>query len=542
MLKYKELVGRLTEVQKMLILSDISSLSRKEFGRFGLAALKVGYVEDYIRYIYPSSSILANSWSTELINSVARDTVSAMYKDGVELAILPSPKVKINPFRSALSEDPVLAASLSREYLKAAQLKGIASCVNGYSVEKDEISWMDSEPDERVIREYWVKPYSDAISGAGCAAVISNNLSSGKYKDRNIELIENAADISAPFSVCEAASEHDTVSLISRGIICLRSSGVAIESALRRYEELKRSVDKGEIGEHELCEEIATGNAISPDTLDEAVDRVLSFITYCKEVKSGEINGDAVQERLAERAVRESAVLLKNKNKLLPVSKKETIFVIGDVRNADGECVAETCAKNLKDRGYDCIGWARGYEMEKDRSEMYLGEAYNLSEKADKVVLLLGRDESRERDIIRSKNLELPANQVALAHKLSVRGKNVIAVVSSEYGFDISPLEDFDALMVMGLATKYSAKALTDIVVGEFSPTGKLSGTLYRNTNSSFSKQAYYMKKGSSRAGVFVGYRYYDTAECDVGFPFGHGIGFSRFSYSRYAAATCPFT
>ena len=544
MLEYKELIGKLTESQKILILTDILSLSRREFKRLGLPALKAGELDEYAKDIYPSSAMLANSWNMELVYSVASDLLWNVEKDGVELATLPSPKVKINPCRRALSEDPKLASDIAREYLAAAKSRGISACFDGYSIERDETGWLDNEPSERVIREFVFKPYSDAVKDGECLAIVTDgNLGEDNYKEKNIELIESAKASEFKFSVCKKASSADTVALIQKGIICFKASGFELEKALKHYEELKRFADKGDIATAELDEEIARGNAISHEAIDSAISRVLTFIQLCREKRDSEITSGTTRDKLAARAVRESSILLKNENNLLPISTKETVFVIGDIRTQSGESVAELCGAMLTQKGYDCLGVAQGYEIDKDRSEMSLGEAYNLSEKAHKIILLLGRDAARDKNVTRTHDLRLPANPEALAYKLLARGKNVVAIVSSSYGFDVSAVEGFDSVMMMPLNTKYSAGAVVDVVTGEFNPSGKLSSSLYRNTEYSFKKQKHYRRLGS-KAGGFIGYRYYDSADCNVGFPFGHGIGFSKFDYSRpkLNGATVTFT
>ena len=533
MLKHKDLVGKLTDAQKILILSDIQSLSRRELKRFGLSPLKSGNVDDYLRSVYPRASVIANSFDDELIGSVASDIMSAMYKDGVELASLPSAKVKINPYKEALSEDPMLSSNVARAYLKAANAKGLAINMSECSIDNDDVVWMDKSPNKRAIEEHIVKPHLNAVKGLDCNALeMSDDPLNERYKGENIKLVEKLSTLGNSFLICERASEKNTVKLLSDGVVCLRSSGYAIDSAHARYKELRRMVDKGELEELEISNEIEVGKAISTEMIDLAVDRVFDFILSCREGKLGSMDGGVVRDKLAAKSVRESAVMLKNKSKILPLSKKEKLFVIGDMKTPLGESIAEACAESLKLNGYNCIGWAQGYEISKSRSEMSLGEAYNLSEAADKIVLLLGRSEALEKDIVKSRNLELPANQVALARRLASRGKNVVAVVSTGYGFDIEAVEEFDGIITMSLETAYSADALVDILTGVYNPSGRLASTLYRNTEKSFAKQSYYRKKGS-RSGIFTGYRYYDTAGYDVGFPFGFGMGYSEFTYSR---------
>ena len=122
--------------------------------------------------------------------------------------------------------------------------------------------------------------------------------------------------------------------------------------------------------------------------------------------------------------------------------------------------------------------------------------AEELASKANTVFLFLGFDKSKTRYLSRERNSSLPANQCALAHSLRFSRNKVIAVVSADHAFDISAVEDFAAVLLLPMGLKYSAEALVDIITGAADPCGRLTSTLYRDTEHSFEKQRMYLHRG----------------------------------------------
>ena len=533
MLKYEHIISRLSESRKIMLLTDIGSLSRKEFKNLGLPTIKTGRVEEYMHRVCPSSVVLANSWNTDLTQKIADNVFAAMAEDGVNLALMQGSKVKFDPRKTALSEDPILSSTMAAVYLKAAENKGVAVCITDYCIENSDIEWLDKVPDKRVIAEYLEKPQSDAAKEAKPTALMTDLFI--KDKEYGLENLAIASDATtgenriAKFIVCENASETQTVKLIQKGVICLKGSGFALENAIKRYEQLTN----GETSAEEIEAEVGEGKAVSSELIDEAVDRVIAFVMECNEKQSLIKPMSEKREALFSRSVKESAVLLQNRDKCLPLAHTNRIFIVGDIKTQSGESVAERCTMFLTDMGYGCVDSARGYEIDKDRSEECLDEVLDYPDDADIVLLLFGTDREREAKQKITGDLHLPANQEALAHSLLLQKRKVVSVVSSSYSFDVRAVENFDAVMVMDLHTDQSPEALADIVTGQFNPSGKLSNTLYRNTDHVIKKQRYYKSVGM-KSGCFIGYRYYDTVDYNPGFCFGHGIGYSDFHYSHH--------
>ena len=536
MLKNENIIGRLSESAKIDLLTNFGGMTDRELITMGVPGVKVGVLTEMMKTIYPSPALLANSWDKQLVQRVAEASGLYMASRGVGLAITPVAKVKINPYRTAVSEDVYLSSQLAGAYAEGVRSAGITPCISGLSVEADEVAWMDKNPDSRVIYEYIVKPYVEATKNGGINVAVREDLHSASYGKENHSLAATVSTdtyIKGAYAVCEHVSAENTVKYINNGIICLQGAGYAVQAALRKYINVKKSVDRGEMREEEPLAEVERGGAISPEMLDGAVDRMIEFIKSCAVKYVGDQEALQRVNSLTKDAARDSVVLLKNEDNLLPVTNKKKIAIIGDVGIRCAEQM-KVFSQMLENEGHVVLGLARGYEIGKDVPVPSLeSEALELAKSADVVIFFAGTDEIREKYITRTRNLSLPANQDILAHKLVGEcEKKTVAVLTSNYAVDISSLENFEALVLAPFDVRCGAEALAEARMGVFSPSGRLASSLYRNCDSSFKKQHGYLNSGM-KAGRFIGYRYYDTAHFNIGYPFGYGLGYSSFAYSN---------
>ena len=140
-------------------------------------------------------------------------------------------------------------------------------------------------------------------------------------------------------------------------------------------------------------------------------------------------------------------------------------------------------------------------------------------------------EREEETRISKTEKLTLPPNQLHLANKLTELGKRVVVILLTDHAPDIEFTRPFEGVVVASTEVKYSALALVKILSGEYAPTGKLAYTFYSGTEHAFAKARAYMNSGM-KTGPFIGYRYYDTADMRVGYPFGHGLTYTEFKYS----------
>lgn len=539
MLKYENIIGQLTTAQKVRMLCDVSCLSDKEYRVLGIPEMKAAFLEDKCGTKYPSPYMMANSWDTELVGEVTKDIAKSMSDEGFTLAITPGAKTRISPYRAALSEDAVLSAELAGKYIEATKAVGLASCIKDFSLTADEIEWMDESPKSRYIYEYIVKPYRMAAKKGGFeGALIAQDVQTPNYEQVNrtlADIVSTDEEMNGAVPVCHKANMTNTVDFIANGTVCLEGVSVSMEAAVNKYKQLEKSLKAELITEKEIEEEIAKGHAISPEMVDAAVDRLLDFAFSCEKKRVLSADSGADKSDLPLRAARESIVLIKNENKILPLhSKRRKVCLIGDIAmSAEYGSFAEGFEKALTEDGYKLIGKERGYDINAERGEELMEPALDLAKEADIVFLFLGFDRARERRIHKAQKLSIPANQQVLLEHLNEKSAKIIAVIAAEHAPDFVLDQKLSAVLIAPINTESSPRALADIVSGKYSPCGRLASSIYLHTDTKLKKQIAYRKNYGLKSGPFMGYRYYDTADYVEGYAFGHGLGYSDFAYSR---------
>lgn len=536
MLKYDEIIKRMTDSEKIHILCDIRHLSDKSYSVKGIPEIRRDSFEALGEGEFPAPDALANSWDMPLIRRVADALAEKAVRKNTDLITVPSPRPRISPFRRAVSEDPLLASEITKQYLGAAQSAQISACVGGFGLHGDELEFMDAEPDLRFLREFLAAPYQQALADQKCAALsVFCDPENEAYANVNTALSDTVRAGALP--VCESVSSEESVSYIGEGRLFFECSRIALETALSHYNKLKEAVRVGTVTAEEPEKEIAAGRALSSEMLDEATDRLLDFVFS---VKRKHFLSDAEPDlSVGVRAVGESLVLLKNSGELLPLAKKKKICLIGDIalEGKSGGRELDACAELLKARGHEIVGMARGYDLNQTRNEDLRDKAVSMAASADAVVVFLGNGIARSRRMRSDKRISLPANQMALLDGLSACRDRVIAVLPSDELWDIGIPSYCAAIITMPWRTPYSGRVLADALTGVWNPCGKLTDTVYTKTDERYRRHCREKERGGANVGTFLGYRRYDTGEEKVDFPFGHGLCYTSFAYSGLSAS-----
>lgn len=535
MLKYADIIHQLSDSAKIHLLSDLRYLSDKEYKTLGIPAIKIGHWNDYCQNDYPTIEELSNSWDVELISRVAQEVFARMVQDKVTLAVIPGPKARINPFRRALCEDPLLARALSIAYANAAHAQGLACCLSNFSLYRDELEWLDTPVDVPLLREYLIKPFADVMQETSCETIMLEYDGEQDTETATHQLY-HAVRIGAVGQnvtpLLRSVSAEQTVSAILHGNLCLKCSASALENALERYHQLKKTAERNQSGSAEIEQECALGTAISPKTIDEAVDRVLSFAHAQKHPLVVPIETDPA---LPLQATMASGVLLKNDNHCLPLAPNAKICLLGDIRSeaTPTERLADQAAQQLTQAGYTVIGTAAGYDINTQRSEKLLSEAVSLCKEADTIIVFLGHESADREHIKVIKKLAIPANQQQLLDHIKSCEATVIAVLPGGYSPDIGLADACTAILQLPLSTQCTTAALEQIITGRYNPQGRLANTVYVDFDRQYTQRNTHRRRDGMKIGPFIGYRYYDREHISAGFPFGHGYTFSSFLYSQ---------
>lgn len=536
MLTYEEIISKLSEGQKIRILTDIDELADKSMAELGIPPIKVAYLRHGQRTTFPTPTALAHSWDKELTHAVAATAAASMKAEGKNFIITPSAKIKFSPGRNEMSEDVYFSSEMASTYVDAVNAVGSVPCVGGYYLTDSDVYWMDTHPSERVINEYMVKPYADTLGKSGGLILNDSRRLGGEYVAVNDQLVEKMSSplfSEEPIPVRSYVSAEDTVPFILRGGICIKGSAMELEAARVRYDKAYRAFQSGDATEDDLAREVAEGRAISPEDLDRAVDRLLKVAhDASRQQAAGSFGG---VDELVARSTEASIVLLKNRADMLPLKNKKSVAIIGDVVNGyeiDGKSFYSRLERAIGQRGVD-IRSSKGYGMENDKIEYSASRVSSVSAFSDVVLLFFGRGEAGAKQNAKNDMVALPANQLSLAESFRKMGSKVVAIVESGYTFDADFASSFSALLVAPFGTRSDADALARILFGVSSPSGRLAYTIHNDIEGYAPKHRNYKEHLGMKSGPFIGYRYYSSGRLPTAYPFGFGLSYTSFEYSE---------
>ena len=283
-------------------------------------------------------------------------------------------------------------------------------------------------------------------------------------------------------------------------------------------------------------------------TFDEMLELVLS--THAAVEKAPRTFDAAAHHKLARRAAAESIVLLRNEGGILPLKPNEKLAVIGDFAETPRYQGAGSSAVNAlqvdtlldcikaDDSGITLVGYASGFERQGAADAEKLEEAVALAKKADTVLLCLGLDELRESEGLDRADMKLAENQQQLLAAVAAVNPNVVVLLSAGAPIETPWAGQCRALVYGALGGQAGAGAAADVLTGKLCPCGKLSQT-WAQAHDDTPAKANFGGEGRNveyREGLYVGYRYYQTAGVPVAFPFGYGLSYTTFEYSDLKA------
>ena len=174
------------------------------------------------------------------------------------------------------------------------------------------------------------------------------------------------------------------------------------------------------------------------------------------------------------------------------------------------------------------------------RPESFTGRATQaLAAKADAVIICVGYDPRTEGEGS-DRPFQLPGGQDELIRQISAVNKNVIVVVTAGGNVDMTHWVDaVPVILHAWYPGQEGGTALAQILFGDYSPSGKLPVSFERRWEDNPVFQSYYPEQGSNHVqyseGIFLGYRYYDRSTTKPLFPFGYGLSYTTFEYSKLA-------
>ena len=515
-----------------ITLSDGPNGVRKQAG----AADHLGLNPSVPATCFPTAATVACSWDPALGEEIGR----AMGEEAAaqEVAVLLGPG--LNTKRSPLcgrnfeyfSEDPYLSGKMAAAYVRGIQSEGISACPKHFAVNSQELRRMasDSVVDERTLRELYLTGFEIVVKEAHPKALMSSyNLINGIYANENAHLLQD---------ILREEWSFDGAVVTDWGGSNDHALGVKNGSTLEMPA-------PGGDAVRELLAAVRSGKITEAD-VDARLDELLTLVldTHAAvERHSRSFDADA-HHALARRAAGESVVLLKNDDALLPLAEGTRVAVIGDFAETPRYQGAGSSAVNsikvdtfldcLNDSGLHSVGFAPGFDRQGKPDAAKQAEAVALAAEADAVLLCLGLDEIKESEGLDRADMKLADNQIELLQAVREANPNTVVIVNAGASLETPWLAHCKALVYGALGGQAGAGAMVDVLTGKINPGGKLAET-WANAYADTPARDHFAGPGRTvqyREGLYVGYRYYQTAGVPVAFPFGHGLSYTQFAYS----------
>ena len=262
----------------------------------------------------------------------------------------------------------------------------------------------------------------------------------------------------------------------------------------------------------------------------------------------------AAHHEIARKVAESSSVLLKNASATLPLQSGTRVAVIGDMaktprfQGSGSSKVNATREENILDElknaaaatGVTVAGYAQGYDRQGAKNQTLIDEAKTLAaaDTTDAVIAVVGLDERSESEGLDRSTMAIPQVQNDLVDALTATGKPIIIVLVAGSPVELPWFDAMSAILYVGLSGQAGASATVRALTGQINPSGHLAETWpisYVDCPSS----GWYPAIGRDaiyREGPFIGYRYYETANVPVRFPFGYGLSYATFTYSDLTA------
>jgi beta-glucosidase len=550
-----ELIAQMTLEEKAGLCSGLDFWHTKGIERLGIPSLMVtdgphglrkqkesadhlGLHNSVPATCFPSAAGMASSWDRDLIGRVGAALGKECQAENVAVLLGPGTNIKRSPLNGRnfeyFSEDPYLSSEMGGNHINGVQSEGVGTSLKHFAANNQEHRRMsvDAVIDERTLREIYLASFEGAVKKSQPWSVMcSYNRLNGEYASESEFLLTKILREEwgyAGFVVSDWGAVNERVKALQAGLELEMPSTGGLGDA-----QIVKAVQNGE-----LAEEI----------LDLAVERLLTFVI--KAVESRKENASFNVEdhhRLAREVARESMVLLRNEDGILPLSKQGTIAVIGEfAKNPryQGGGSSHVNPTKLDDAfeemkahaGSAELLYAQGYELNHDAiNEALLQEARNTAAKGNVAVLFLGLPDNYESEGYDRSHLSLPESHKALIDAVAEVQSNIVVVLSNGSPIEMPWIHKTKGILEGYLGGQAFGGAVADLLFGEVSPSGKLAETfpMKLSDNPSFLNFPGEGDTVEYKEGLFVGYRYYDKKELEPLFPFGFGLSYTAFQYSN---------
>lgn len=475
--------------------------------------------------MFPCASAMASTWNPDLIYQVGSTIGKECNHYKVDVILAPGINGKRSPLAGRnfeyYSEDPVLTTEMGVAFVHGVQSQGVGTSIKHFILNEQESSrrFISSKVDERTFRELYAFPFEQIIKRANPLTIMpSYNKIDGIYACHNKNLLTDLLRKEWNFKGI-TISDWGAVQNKRDSVL----AGLDIEMPVSEWKD-------------QFIQDVLNG-LYDENMINQTCLRILYAYDWMLQNRNYGQKTDFVENHEVARSVaREAICLLKNKDQVLPLSKKQSIVVLGEFAQKPriGGGGSSDLLPFLVENPLDEI---KSYVKPTYFSEYQLTEEMKktLSE-SERCLIFTGTTEQIESEGFDRSNLELPKEQLDFIAEVTKIHHHVIVINSSGAAINVEPFIDkIDGFIQSFFLGSASGKPIAEILFGDINPSGKLSETFPINVKNT-SVYPYFPGKGVETIyseGLFTGYRFFDTYQIPTRFPFGFGLSYTNFKYSN---------
>ncbi len=545
---------------------------------------------------FPTSTLLAATWNTELVENVGKAFGNELLEYDYDLVLMPALNLHRNPKCGRnfeyYSEDPLLSGKLSASMVNGLQSNGVGATLKHFLANNQESNRRkyNAVVSQRALREIYLLGFEIAVRESKPKAIMTAyNKLNGYYTPEIPELLQDITRQEWGFDGLYMTDFDmhygDAVAQVRAGI------NMVMGGAKYEYDEILSAVKKKVLDESTLDE-----NLIYNMKLKFSSPSMNGYVPSMKP----DLEAHA---KIAREATGEGMVLLKNKDNTLPISTGETVALFGkisyyQIRTGTGSGsvrsnkYAITVNDGLKDAGFnilDDMEEAYNAFIEKTKKENLVPpyfdnpkmrkdngitddqapahfknrlvafskeqavprtdiKKYELD--SDIAVITLGRSGGENYE-----NGYLPITQIELdlvknvSEIFHASGKKVIVILNVGGVWETASWRDYpDAILLAWQPGQEGGYAVADIITGAVNPSGKLPDSFpmkYEDVPSANTFPGLPVEAPVNSFytdGIYVGYRYFDSFDVPTAYEFGYGMSYTTFDYSDLKLSSTSFS
>jgi len=496
---------------------------------------------------FPTASALASSWDLELLERVGVALGEQCVAEDVAVLLGPGLNIKRHPLCGRnfeyFSEDPLLSGKFAAAMVAGVQSQGVGTSIKHFAVNNQEHARMfvDAIVDERTLREIYLRGFEIAVRESQPWTVMcAYNRLNGEYCSEHNWLLNKVLREDWGFEglvVTDWGATNDRV----KGI----GSGLDLEMP-----------GSGGVNDKMVLEAINNGY-LTEAVLDRAVERNVALSLLGQDVHVNKLTVDhPTHHQLAQQAAEQSAVLLKNDDQLLPLNTSATVAVIGAFARRpryQGTGSSQVNPTQL-DNVWEAIStilpaeqlrYAPGYDPKTSVDDFRLiDEAVACAREADTVVLFAGLPTLFESEGFDRSHMDLPGQHNKLISAVCAANPNTVVVLSNGSPVRMPWIREPKAILEAYLSGQAGGGAVANLLFGIANPSGKLAETFALAQTDLPADKNFpgRNRQVQYREGPYIGYRYFNSADKPVLFPFGHGLSYTQFSYAEPQPSDAQFT